>query len=121
MAMINPERIVFESEKDLVDFVARGMVPRRKDFDKFIVKVRNPDDEHGEGDITKVRIGKNVFLKDYDNEVIDRVLTRVYEDRVHNRNMMLTVAGIAAGIVGVLMFGSGNKDDTQSESRDSQM
>lgn len=111
MSIVKPERIVFETESDLIDYVGRGMVPTKKNFQKFIIKVHNPDDEniYGPGDITQVSISKNLFLKDCDPETMDRILTRMYQNRVHNRNVMLAVGGIIGGILAVGMIGSGCK------------
>lgn len=109
MSMINPERIVFEDEMDLVDYVGRGMIPSKKNFEKFIVKVRNPSDGLGEGDISQVCVSKNMFLGDYNAESMDRLLTRMYENRVHNRNVMMAIGGILGGIVGTTIIRSKRK------------
>lgn len=108
--LFNPEKMVFETSYDVVDYVSKGFVPSRKNFEKVMSKVRIPDDEKVEG---QVYIPSNLFI-DCDIDTMNYALNRVYENRVKNRNITLAMVGIV--LAGVL-FGkvSGKKKEKEKD------
>lgn len=114
MSIINPEKIVFETNVDIIDYVTRGLPPTKKNFEKVISKVINPDPDEN----STCEVGKNVYIPGRlffkcDNDTMEQALTRVYENRIHNRNMMLAAAGVViAGIIfGSIKSNSKKKED----------
>lgn len=108
MAIIKPERVAFETDVDIIDYVSRGMVPTKKNFEKIAYKLLNPD----ENDIPK--IDDNVYISQdllgyRDPETMEFVLRRVYANRVRNRNIAFGIAGAIGGIVLLSMLSSHRK------------
>lgn len=115
MSVFNPKRIVFESEEDVIDYVSRGLPPTKKNFDQFITAVKSPADElsvKGDG----VSIPRSIFIE-CDNATMDIALRRVYANRIHNRNILLTTAGIIAGVIciGAIRSNCKKDDDVTTE------
>lgn len=113
MSIISPEKIVFESQEDLVDFVTRGLVPSKKNFEKVMAKMYYPnaDDEVRDPNSKELFIPERLFIQ-CDRDTMNIVLNRVYANRVRNRNIIL----VAAGVVGSVMLlgairGNKKKDD----------
>lgn len=105
----DPTKIVFENTNDVIDYVSRGMVPSRKNFEKVMCAVRFPTPEGATSEEGSVNIPARLFI-DCDTDTMNEALQRVYENRVRNRNIGLGVIGIiAAGLI----FGkvSGKKKD----------
>lgn len=114
MAIIRPERVVFESDADIIDYVSRGMVPTKRNFEKVMSKLLNPDESDAPRVDGEVRIPQ-YLLMDCDSETMEFVLRRVYENRVKNRNMALGAAGVVGGIVLLAMFSSHRKKKHDAE------
>ena len=104
MAFINPERVVFESTDDIIDYVSKGIAPRRKDFNKVIRCINEPmtDDEIESASSNDVVIPDNIFIG-IDKEQFKDVLTRVYRNNCRKRNGI--VIGISAGVVMAIALG----------------
>lgn len=94
----NPKKMVFESTNDVVDYVSKGMIPSRKNFEKVMLRIRRPDTTHEEG---QVYIPEHLFIN-CDNETLNSTLERIYANRVRNRNITI---GVIGGIAAVLLFG----------------
>ena len=73
-----PENVLFESTTDVVDYVSKGMIPTRKNFEKVMLKVKCPDEAKEEG---QVYVPKNLFIE-CDNATMNEALHRVYENRI---------------------------------------
>ena len=93
--LTNPKMIKFESRRDVVDYVTRGLLPPlRKDFNKVMAKLANPDDLI---DIQS-KMGKEVVIP---CDIVDKktqqamkeLMEEVYENRVKNRNKLFMVIG----------------------------
>ena len=101
MITVNPEKILFEDQNDVIDFVAVGLPPTKKNFDKVIAAIGR---EEGLPKLPK----ETISLSDDD---LKAVLNRVYE--VNKRNY--TIGGIVAGTIILGLFGalifSGNKEE----------
>lgn len=114
MSIISPEKIVFETEADLIDYVTKGFVPTKKSFEKFMSKMYNPngEDEVRDPNSNEVFIPDRVFFN-CDRDTMDMVLRQVYANRVRNRNIMLTAIGVIGGImlIGTIRGGHKKKDD----------
>jgi hypothetical protein len=115
---MKPCKIRFESKRDVVDYVTRGLLPPSKeDFDQFIAKVKHPDNitavaarmEEGK----EVVIPQNVVSID-DSIILEKVLTRVYENRVRNRNKII----VGLGVIGLLALAFIIRGDTKEEVQD---
>ena len=101
----NPKKICFETEKDVIDYVSKGIVPTRRNFSKVINGVIYPDDEISAAE----KAGKDVVIKegiipDEDRDAINRALNIVYNNRVKNRN--LTILGMVGLFAAGLFLGS---------------
>lgn len=115
MSIISPEKIVFESQEDLIDFVTRGLVPSKKNFEKVMRKMYcpNADDEVRDPNSNELFIPERVLI-DCDCDTMNMVLNRVYANRVRNRNMILTAAGIIGGVMLIgAIRGNKKKDDDE--------
>ena len=110
--IISPEKIVFENTTDIVDYVSRGMIPTRKNFEKVMLKVRCPDETEVAED--EVYIPNRIFIN-CDENALNDALTRVYENRVRNRNITLAVVGIAALSLLIGKASSSKKKNSDSD------
>ena len=112
--LTDPSKIVFESTNDVVDYVSRGFVPSRKNFERVMLAVRVPTPDGVIPEKGTVSVPERLFIN-CDNNTMNAALQRVYENRVRNRNIGI---GIMAGIViAGLVFGGKSsckkhKDDT---------
>lgn len=115
--IIDPKRVAFHSTTDVVDYVSRGPIPKPENYRLVVEKFRNPDSI---GSVDS-KIGKEVVISE---EVVNPVtaddiaaaLDRVYENRVHNRNVAIGIgAGIALITVGALFASSCNQSKTIKE------
>lgn len=111
--LMKPEKIAFEYANDVVDYVSRGMVPSRKNFEKIINKVKNPDEDDS---ITtnEVYIPKKIFIN-YDKDTMDITMRRVYENRVRNRNIGIGIIG--AMVLGLLIGGIASRSNDHEDNR----
>lgn len=102
MLMPSPERIKFESLCDVVDYSTKGFMPSRDNFEKVMVKLRDPDTIPRLPDTKEVYISSDAVPDNMnEREIAAQVLERVYENRSKNRRNML----IAAGIIGAAVVG----------------
>ena len=97
---IDPKRVMFESQKDVIDYVSGGILPPSKSqFEEMINRVRNPLDSTKD---TTSLVGNDVIITDKvvpddEKEMLDKVLRRVYENRVKRRNAYILI-GVLAGV-----------------------
>lgn len=88
---IPPTDLVFETREDVVNYITRGIVPRREDADLLINEIRNP--------------GSSVIKIEYaPNEEESAIVADVLEIAYDNIREMQRVAAIACGVSGVLGF-----------------
>ena len=109
--LINPEKLVFENPYDVINYVSKGMVPTKKNFDKVISKVRFPDNDdsnHNE----KPYIPNRLFI-DCDTETMYMALNQVYKNRVRNRNISVGLLAILAA--GLLIGGARSKSKSDDK------
>ena len=109
--IIKPERIVFEDKRDVIDYVSRGMVPTRKNFERVMYKVRCPDDEKSDD----FYIPSRLFI-DCDTDTMNEALQRVYENRVRNRNIALAITGVV--VAGIIIGGVRSKNNSANSTDD---
>lgn len=112
MITIKPENVVFENRSDVVDYVALGLAPTRKNF----VKVMAAIDRDDEAVANDENLSRKVFIPDKVLNITDedfkQVIHRVYEDRRRNRNMVLGAVGVVAvGVLGAALLGAFSSDD----------
>ena len=111
--LVDPKRVVFETKEDIVDYVTKGFFPpMESNFNEVMNKVRNPDNASDPNLVCKR--GKEVIIdnsvvSDEDRQILDEVLTKVYENRVRNRN--ITLATIIGGIMVAGIFSLFSSDD----------
>lgn len=125
MSIIDPKKVVFETEEDVVDYVSRGLPPTKKKYKEFINRVSSPlsdldmDDSEIVGDTVIIR--ESLFLN-CDKDTLQRSLERVYANRIRNRNIILTLAAVTAGAI---LFGSikssRSKDSNEGEKENTSM
>ena len=108
---MKPEKIAFEYASDVVDYVSRGMVPTKKNFEKVINKVKNPD-EDDPTTTNEVYIPSRIFIN-CDKDTMDIALRRVYENRVRNRNIGIGIIGAMA--IGLLIGGIASRSKDHEE------
>jgi hypothetical protein len=96
--LTDPKMIKFESRRDVVDYVTRGFLPPlRKDFNKVMAKLDNPDSEVD----VKSKRGKEVVIPDgiinkETRHVMKELMEDVYENRVENRKKLFIVVAAAS-------------------------
>lgn len=111
MSMINPKRIKFENRNDVIDYVARGLPPTKKQYAAFAAAMQNPVaviDPESKG----VQIGTTIVSGPEDD--INEILDRVYADRIHNRNIAIGTIGGVLVVTGALLF-KGHSDKPEPE------
>ncbi len=111
MIFVKPEKVYFENQNDVVDYVAKGLPPRKKDFDKVIGAIGAEKKEDGKPFIPEA-------VLDMDADDLKDVLHRVYEDNRKNYLIGGIVAGsIIVGLAAALIFGGGSekKSDNNEE------
>ena len=91
----NPKKIIFETNKDLVDFVSRGRIPKEEYFNKFIDAVEYKDYQED----NEINIVDGV-LTENNRPIISDVLKRVYDNRIQNKK------NIGIGLLSALIIGS---------------
>lgn len=120
MIIMKPEKIIFETQNDIIDYVGRGLPPTKKNFRKLkeaIVDVKFQE-KLPEESSTKVP-GNDVIIPshlvlDLDDETFNNILDRMYTNRVRTCKFTLGALGIiAAG----LLIGKvrSSKEDNESE------
>lgn len=97
--IINPERIVFESTKDVVDYISKGLPPTKNQFDRLMNAVNNPVDS-----TESLRPGYDVIItkesvKDWNDPIyvqntVNEILHEVYRNKVAMRNTMIATGAI---------------------------
>lgn len=99
--IISPKRVMFETEKDIIDYVSKGLPPSKDNFKLLIDMIKDP---YGESNIqnNKMNIDPSILLKQ-DKETLEKVLKRVYENRVTDKNNICT--GICIGIAVIVLHG----------------
>lgn len=116
--IINPNRIQFETKNDVIDYVTKGLPPSRKNFDIAMSVLRNSNEDvvtesEFESDVINVipMTNNSIIPNDHDREMIDAALTRVYENRIRNRNIAIGITGVV--VAGIIICGikSHNKKD----------
>lgn len=128
MLFIKPEDITFETQNDLIDYITKGLPPRKQDFQRVMHAYRNSgrqsvivdvdgkqivEDSSSDGSIKFI----GNFGTDSRKEITDEILQRIYENQCRNRNTILITAGIA-GLVGAkLLLGHNSKKDKDDEKR----
>ena len=113
--LTKPEKILFESPSDIVDYVSKGMVPSGKNFERVMLKVRMPDDNNHEPDLKEVYIPERAMIN-CDSHTMEMALRRVYENRVRNRNITLALIGTAA--ITLLLGSMGSKKNDKHNEED---
>lgn len=124
MYFIKPEKLIFENERDVIDYVAKGLPPKKENFnnvmkalhEKPIEIISNDEVDFDEleaeldsYDDDKVEISPRV-LNNIDPDTMEMVLRRVYDDNVRTRNTIIAIAGLTGVvIIGGMLFG-GKKD-----------
>jgi len=117
--MMNPAQIQFESQNDVIDYVTKGLPPRKKDFQSLMdaIEHRSPDD----ASVDKENPGSRVIIRqgiefDMDDDALVNALNHIYKNRVHNRNIL-----IGAGVViGALVFMGGMKQHNRIKELESE-
>ena len=96
---VDPKLIMFESQKDIVDFVSGGILPPSKSqFNDLMYRVNNPISSE-----LSITPGEDVVITESmvpidEREVLDRVLRRVYANRVKRRNGFIIFSALALSL-----------------------
>lgn len=98
MVFVQPTMIRFENKQDIVDYVSRGVMPTKKNFEAVMAQVRYPTKGPRTQDPKRVYIEDGVIPAE-DRELVAALMERVYENRRWNRNVALATIGGVAGIV----------------------
>lgn len=89
----NPEKIYFESTDDAVNYVSKGLVPRKKDYEKLVNALNN---EEGNG----IRFSEDVTTN---ADAVAHVLDIIYTNRVKHRN--ISIAAMAGFFIAGIFLG----------------
>jgi hypothetical protein len=97
---IKPKRIKFENRNDIIDYVAKGVIPSKENYNNLSDGIRNPFKAQEELDDAK---GYQPVIEDYALEGISRedmsdIIYQIYKDRVNNRNNIIKIASTAAAV-----------------------
>lgn len=97
---IKPERIKFENRNDIIDYVAKGVIPSKENYNKLSDGIRNPFKTQEELNEAK---GYQSIIEDHALEGVSRedmsdILYQVYKDRITNRNNIIKIASAAAAV-----------------------
>ena len=123
MILTKPENISFETQNDIIDYVCKGLPPRKQDFRKVVAAYRNPpavDIVDKDGKPINPNYKDEVYISPHAipnnqeaKEAVSKTLDRVYVDRCRNRNIALGIAGITGLVALKCIFsgGCGKKDD----------
>lgn len=111
--IIKPEKMVFEDTNDIIDYVSRGMVPTRKNFEKVMFKVRCPD-TNDKKEENQVYIPEHLFINCSESDLA-YALDRVYENRRRNQKIGIAAILITIGI-GCLLGGAASNNKKKEES-----
>ena len=102
----NPKNINFESQRDVFDYVTKGLPPTKKNFETLKLAVNNPIDDT----IAKTYAGKQAainssIMSEEDIKVFKNALDVIYQNRIKNtKTTLLAFAGIF--VAGLLIGGS---------------
>lgn len=105
MIITKPEKILFETQDDIIDYIGRGLPPTKKNFCKLKdaisdVKFDQKLKENSTISETKVA-GKDVIIPSHlvlniDDETFNNILDRMYKNRVRTCKITLGVVCVAA-------------------------
>ncbi len=84
------ETIKFETTNDVVDYVCKGLPPRKSDYEKLVTTLRCSEEDA----VCHIDPIVTTYI---DTETFTKVLDRVYEDNVRNRNIAIGI-GLAVGV-----------------------
>ncbi len=105
MFLAKPETIKFENTNDVIDYVAVGIPPRKKDFEKVIASLGKLEKKEGYPYIPP-------SVLSIDKEDLQCVLQRVYEDNRRNYAIGGIIAGATLLTIGVIIaYNSSKKKD----------
>ena len=116
MMILPPEKVMFNSQQDIIDYVSRGLPPTQKEFSNLMERIQRPMTYE---EIMKSR-NKNenlVYIEDrlfmnIEKEQFENILNRVYENNVRNRNVLLFSIGVVSiGLIGGMLFHKRNDED----------
>lgn len=111
MIITKPEKIVFETQNDIIDYVGRGLPPTKKNFSKLknaIKDANNLREQDSEDYLSTYEdlygdkiAGKDVIVSPHlmlniDDETFNNILDRMYKNRVRTCKITLGVVCIAA-------------------------
>lgn len=97
MSMMNLNNLQFESQNDVIDYVTKGLPPKKKDFETLMDAVAT----HDPSDVDPSRhviIAPGVEF-DMDEDALINAMRRVYKNRCHNRNILIGAGIIIGGVV----------------------
>ena len=100
--IIKPEKVVFESSSDVIDYITKGLPPTKKNFNAVMDAFNNEVPE-GQTQIPGVNIiiPRDAKLE-IDNEAFNKICRQVYKNRIRNRNLVIGVtAALTVGAIGV--------------------
>lgn len=106
----NPRKLEFENRDDIIDYVSKGFVPRKKHFYDVMDKVAYPNSTSTYARYSP-KAGIEVVVTDSiipeeERLIYDYILTRVYENR-RKRQKKKIAAYIGIGVL-ALIFGGGH-------------
>lgn len=115
--IINPNKIAFHSEYDVVDYVTKGFVPKQEDYQRVIAKLRHPDPISTINEkIGKEPVIPENMIEPYSAEILADALDRVYHNRKRNQKVCI---GVAIGVTAACLVGATccyiDKKDSKSD------
>lgn len=97
MSMMNLNNLQFESQNDVIDYVTKGLPPKKKDFETLMDAVAT----HDPSDVDPSRhviIAPGVEF-DMDEDALINAMRRVYKNRCRNRNILIGASIVVGGVV----------------------
>lgn len=90
-----PEKVVFETNKDVVDYITKGLPPTKKQFNAVMNALNDDEDIHEKIPGVDVIIPSTV-KNDIDIDQFNEICRQVYHNRIRNRNIAIGVGSVLA-------------------------
>lgn len=102
--LVQPGRVQFASKEDIINYVSKGLFPpSKKHFNALMNKVKNVNvDDVADDPMMPVHL--KMELTREERHLLDVILTKIYANRVRNRNIFIIGSLTFTIIVSALIF-----------------
>ena len=104
--LTDPKNILFENSTDLVDYVSKGIPPRKKNYEKLKIAMANPVSNPEFYGGKSVAVGKKL-VEDLTQEELIKIFDQFYANQRKNYAIGAVIGVGVAAICGVVGFAVG--------------